>query len=725
MATATHDADVESEAAEPAPRRRPLFIILAFLGGLGTLLLGFVGTLPEHHEPEVGRLVFVNVPGWLQAVFYVATAAFIGLAAVLFSQRSEIWMRGAPDDRTGLWRQRLAQLGRGLRMSTLMRDRQAGLMHAMVYFGFLILFAGTVTLEIDHIVPNQFKFLEGRVYQGYSAILDLASLVYLGGLAWAIGRRYLQRPWRLRSKTKPEDGITLGLLGLIGVTGLTTEAARISLAGRPDFEIWSFVGYPLSSLVPEGVASTVHLTSWLVHLATFLSFLVIVPSTKLRHMVTSPANMFLSPHTRPKGAMREMPNLAEVEEIDTIGASVVSDFTWKQLFDTEACTICGRCTSVCPANITGKPLDPREIVLKVGEVAAFTAGVSPPLSLAEGIVIEGDSVMQRIRPEEVWSCTTCRACDDICPVNIEILDRILDIRRYLTMMESSFPAELSKAFVAMENQGNPWGLSRERRAAWTEQLDFEVPVLGETTEHAEYLWFVGCAGSYDDRNTAVSQALARLLHQAGIDFAILGSGESCNGDPARRAGNEYLWQQLALSNIGTLDALGVKKIITQCPHCFNTLKNEYPQLDGNYQVVHHSQLLAELLRSGSIVAPENGARRKVTYHDPCYLGRHNDVYLDPREVASAAGGVELVEMPRHGTRGLCCGAGGARFWMEEHTGKKVNIERAEEALGTGALEVAVSCPFCYVMIDDGIKELGRGDQVKVRDLAQMLADPGA
>jgi Fe-S oxidoreductase/nitrate reductase gamma subunit len=670
-------------------------------------------------------MVFGNVPGWLQAVFYVTTAGFIAMAAVFFSQRAEAWMGGAPDNRTGLWKERFAQLSRGLQMRTLMRDRQAGLMHSMVYFGFLVLFAGTVTLEIDHILPNQLKFLEGDFYLVYSAILDLAALVYLGGLAWAFTRRYLQRPWRLRSKTKPEDGVILILLALIGVTGLTTEAARISLVGRPDFEVWSFVGYPLSFLVPSSAAATTHLTSWLVHFAAFLAFLVVLPTTKLRHMITSPANMFLSPHTRPKGAMREMPNLAEVEDIETIGASVVTDFTWKQLFDTEACTICGRCTSVCPANITGKPLDPREIVLKVGEVAAINAGVAPPVSLAAGIVIEGDSVLQRIRPEEVWSCTTCRACDDICPVNIEILDRILDIRRYLTMMESSFPAELSKAFVAMENQGNPWGLSRERRAAWTEQLEFEVPIFGESTQHAEYLWFVGCAGSYDDRNTAVSQALAKLLHQAGIDFAILGARESCNGDPARRSGNEYLWQQLALSNIETLDKIGVKKIITQCPHCFNTLANEYPQLGGNYEVVHHSQLLAELLRKGSVATPAGGARRKVTYHDPCYLGRHNDIYLAPREVASAAGNIEMVEMRRHGTRALCCGAGGARFWMEEHTGKKINIERAEEALETGASEIAVSCPYCYVMIDDGIKELGRGEDVQVRDLAQMLVQPDA
>jgi Fe-S oxidoreductase len=720
--TATQEVEAQSEAASPTPRRPPFLIILGVLAALGTLLLGFLGTLPGDFAPDVGRVVFGNVPGWLQAVFYVTTATFLAVAAFLFAQRSRSWIRGGPDNRTGLWRERLRQLDRGLRMKTLLRDRDAGMMHAMVYFGFLALFAGTVTLEIDHLLPNRWKFLQGGFYLGYSAILDLAALVFLGGLAWAFFRRYVQRPWRLRSKTKPEDGWILSTLALIGISGLTTEAARIALDGRPSFEAWSFVGRTLSMLVPDQMAGTIHLISWSFHVVAFLGFLVILPTTKLRHMVTSPANMFLSPKERPKGAMRDLPNLAEVDDIETIGASVVSDFTWKQIFDTDACTICGRCTSVCPANITGKPLDPREIVLKIGEVATATIGVSPPVGVDPEIVIEGDSVLQRIRPEEVWSCTTCRACDEICPVNIEILDKILDIRRYLTMMESSFPAELSKAFVAMENQGNPWGIGKEKRASWTEKLDFPIPVLGVDVERADYLWFVGCAGSLDDRNASVSIALANLLRQAEIDFAILGPRETCNGDPARRAGNEYLWQQLALTNIATLDELGVKKIITQCPHCFNTLANEYPQLGGEYEVVHHSQLLAELIRGGAITTKTDGERRTVTYHDPCYLGRHNDIYLAPREVAAAAGNVQLVEMERHGNRALCCGAGGARFWMEEHVGKKVNIERTEEALATGASEIAVSCPFCYVMIDDGVKELGKGEEVRVWDLAMMLAE---
>jgi Fe-S oxidoreductase len=534
--------------------------------------------------------------------------------------------------------------------------------------------------------------------------------------------RYVARPGRLRSKTKPEDALILGLLAVMGLTGLLVESARITLNGRPGFEVWSFVGYPISSLIPEASAGSLHLTFWIVHVAAFVGFLVVVPVTKLRHMFTSPANMFLSPRSRPKGAMREMPNLLEAEDIETIGASVVTDLTWKQIFDTDACTICGRCTSVCPANITGKPLDPREMVIKTGEVAASVAGVSGPVSSLA--VLDGDGgLFDRVQPDEVFACVACRACDEICPVNIEILDRILDMRRYLTLMESEFPSELGRAFVSMENQANPWGLSRQARGDWTRELDFEVPVLGENgKDRADYLWFVGCAGSYDDRNTAVSASLARLLHRAGIDFAILGPREACTGDPARRAGNELVYQQLALENIATFDELGVTRVITQCAHCFNAIANEYPQLGGNYEVVHHSQLLAELLTQGRIEAPsgENGKAKKVAYHDPCYLGRHNDIYLAPRSVVGSTP-MELVEMPRHGTRALCCGAGGARFWMEEQTGKKINIERAEEALATGADEIAVACPFCFVMLDDGVKELGR-DDVKVRDLAMILAD---
>jgi Fe-S oxidoreductase len=430
--------------------------------------------------------------------------------------------------------------------------------------------------------------------------------------------------------------------------------------------------------------------------------------------------MFLSPRERPKGAMREMPNLMEATDIETVGAATVGEFTWKQLLDTDACTVCGRCTSVCPANTTGKPLDPREIVLKLGEVAARTGTppVSPPVGVDSEITVTSDSVFERISSEELWACTTCRACDEVCPVNIEIVDKILDMRRYLSLMESDFPSELGKAYVSMENSSNVYGMDQSKRGDWTDELDFPVKVLGDPGVEAEYLYWVGCAGSFDDRNRKVTLSTARLLNRAGVDFAILGPRELCTGDPARRTGNEYVFQGLALQNIETLNDLGVTKIITQCPHCFNTLGNEYPQFGGHYEVIHHSDLLMHLVDEGKLTPRANG--QSITFHDPCYLGRHNDQFVAPRSVLNTVG--ETVEMPRNGTNSFCCGAGGGRMWMEEQTGQKVNIERTREAIATGADVVATGCPFCYVMMDDGVKELGADESVEVKDLAMLLAE---
>ena len=700
--------------------------VLVFLGVLvvvGTLASWFVGEFPGHPESPVSREVFVNIPAALKAMFYVAVAGFLFLAFYLFSLRARNWQRGAPDRRTGLWKQRLDRMGAGLRMKTLMRDRWAGLMHSMVYYGFVVLFLGTVTLEIDHLLPADFKFLQDNVYRGYSFVLDAAALVFLGGLGWAAVRRYGQAPWRLRSKTRPEDLWILLTLALIGITGLATEAARIAVEGRPVHEVWSFVGYPLSQLVPETSAAGIHQTIWTLHVVSFLAFLVVLPTTKLRHMVTSPVNMFLGPRERPPGAMREMPNLMEADDIETVGAAMVGEFTWKQLLDTDTCTVCGRCTSVCPANATGKALDPREIVLKLGEVAALTADpvVTAPVAVDQAITVSAASVFERITPEELWACTSCKACDEICPVDIEILDKILDMRRYLTLMEADFPSELGKAYLSMENSSNPYGMGQGDRAGWTAKLDFDVPILGQDVQSAEYLYWVGCAGSFDDRNQKVTVATARLLNEAGVDFAILGPAELCTGDPARRSGNEFVFQMLAIQNIETLGDLGVKKVITQCPHCFNTLKNEYPQFGGDYEVIHHSQLLTELVEMG-LLEPKAGEARTVTYHDSCYLGRHNDVYMAPRSIVASIGGVKVVEMGRSGTRSFCCGAGGSQMWMEERVGKKVNIDRAEEAIATGADEVAVACPFCFVMLDDGVRELGQEDSVIVRDISMILAD---
>ncbi len=732
---------METAQTEKAPRRlKPYQMSIALGVGIGVftmisgivpLITGWKGDSPIHRE------VFGGIPGPLKIAFYTIIPVMLIWGSLRFADRIRNWERGAPDNRKTTKKnvkRRLADYRAGVYMRTLLRDSGAGLMHSMIYFGFLVLLGVTTVLEIDHQMPPALKFLHGDVYKAYAFVGDFAGLVFTGGVVWAIVRRYVQRPYRIRIKSKPEHALILGVLLAIGVSGFGAEMFRIAegqASGENlDYEKWSIVGYPLAQLVNGASADTLalwHQGWWVAHVLTFIAFLAILPVTMLRHVFTSPLNMYLKDRNRPKGAMKAMPNLAETS-LETFGAHVVEDFTWKQLLDLDACTMCGRCTSVCPAHATGKPLDPREIVLKSGEVMAATAEhapggkVSPPLSVDSEITVSANSLFERITAEEVWACTSCKACDEICPVNIEILDKILDMRRYLALMESDFPAELGNAYRAMENQGNPWGMNQGDRAEWAKDLDVEVLDPSSAFNH-EYLYWVGCAGSFDDKNKKVTQAMAKLLKRAGIDVAILGPSEMCTGDSARRSGNEYLFQMLAMPNIEMLNGMGVRKIITQCPHCFNTLANEYPQLGGNYEVIHHSQLLEHLIDSGKLDVSNATLEERITYHDSCYLGRHNDVYMAPRNVVSSIKGVEVVEMQRNGTKGMCCGAGGARMWMEESIGTKVNDERAAEAISTGASRVATACPFCYIMLDDGVKGAGKEEhEVRVADISIHLLE---
>ncbi|NBU55436.1 MAG: (Fe-S)-binding protein [Acidimicrobiia bacterium] len=749
---ATH---TDSPAAPSGPRRLKPYQLSIAIGSFMAVFITVSGILPlvtgwENDSP-IHREVFGGIPGPLKVAFYTVIPALILWGSFRFADRVRNWERGAPDRRrttTKNAKNRLRDFRAGVYMQTLLRDSAAGLMHSLIYFGFLILLGVTTVLEVDHQLPESLKFLHGDVYRGYVFVGDFAGLMFTAGVVWAIVRRYVQRPYRIRIKTKPEHAVILGVLLAIGVSGFGAEMFRIAenqASGlNMNHEKWSFIGYPLAQAVDGWSLSSLELWHqgwWIAHVLTFVAFLVILPLTMLRHIFTSPLNMYLKDRERPKGAMKAMPNLTETS-LETFGAAVVEDFTWKQLLDTDACTMCGRCTSVCPAHATGKMLDPREIVLKTGEVMAATAShapggrVSPPLGTDPEITISANSLFERITAEEVWSCTSCKACDEICPVNIEILDKILDMRRYLSLMESNFPAELGNAYRAMENQGNPWGMNQGDRAEWAKDLDVDIVDPGDVFSH-EYLYWVGCAGSFDDKNKKVTQSMAKLLSRAGIDVAILGPSEMCTGDSARRSGNEYLFQMLAMPNIEALNGMGVKKIITQCPHCFNTLANEYPQLGGNYEVIHHTQLLEQLIDSGQLDVSNATLEERITYHDSCYLGRHNDVYMAPRKVVASIKGVEVVEMSRNGTKGMCCGAGGARMWMEESIGTKVNDERAREALSTGASRVATACPFCYIMLDDGVKGAGvEEDQVRVGDIAihlleaiengeRQLANPGS
>jgi Fe-S oxidoreductase len=648
-------------------------------------------------------------------VLLVGTA--VALAARRAAQLARMVRLGRPVPRRGDLPRRLGrEATEVLGQRKLLQRAGPGLMHALIFWGFLVLL--TTILEVaGQVIDPAFELpvIGGTAWLGLAQ--DVLALGVLVGIAIALAIRLGQRPERFVGSHRTDAYRILGLIFWIIATLFLARGARIALGYAPE-TWWTPVSTAVANAVgwlPEGWQRVTMWTALWLHLLIILGFLVYLGYSKHLHIATSAINVWLA-NTRPRGTLAPLKIDLEAADGDVyLGAATISDLTRKETLDLYACTECGRCQAACPAWNTGKPLSPKLLVMNLRD-HLFEQGPRLLEAAPNGTEVEPIPLVPDVVDEEVvWACTTCGACMQECPVDIEHVDTIVDLRRNLVMAESRFPTEAGAMLRNLESTSNPWGLAQDTRADWADGLG--VRVIREGERAPEYLYWVGCAGSFDDRAKAISRSVARVLSRAGVSFAILGSRELCTGDPARRIGNEYVFQTLAERNLEILAAAGVTTVIANCPHCFNTLRNEYPDYGGRFEVIHHSQLFARLLAEGRL-RPRGRLEETIAYHDPCYLGRHNDVYRDPRRALSAIPGVETVELPRHGERALCCGAGGARMWMEERIGKRINDERVDEAASTGADTIAVSCPYCLIMLDDGARE--RTDVGRVEDLAQVL-----
>ncbi len=605
--------------------------------------------------------------------------------------------------------------------SKLLRDPVAGTIHFLIFWGFMLfLFAVLEGIIQGFYSSFTLEFL-GPVFSIITAVQDVFGILVIGSVAFSFYRRLIQKVQRLDvgKEGQLDAAFILGMILVVVISMFGQNAAGIAknYYTLAEYEIRP-ISSALSSFFAHSSSDSWYEIFWWIHIVTIFVFMNYLPYSKHLHVFSSIPNVFFTKVGDKKYALKPLD--LEDEEAEQFGAADVEHLSWKQMLDGYACTECGRCTDACPAANTGKKLSPRKIIVDIRHRTEEKA----PLILA-GVengneVLEKTLVNDYITADELWACTTCMACVQECPVSIEHIDSIVDMRRNLVLMESNFPSELNNVFKNIETNFTPWAFNPQDRTEWAEGLN--IKTMADDSE-CEYLFWVGCAGSFDSRYQKVSVAFAKLMQKAGIDFRILGVEEKCNGDTARRLGNEYLAQMLMQENVETLNNYKVKKIVTGCPHCYNTLKNEYPQFGGNFEVEHHAEMIDRLVAEGSIeLSNEEIKNNKVTFHDSCYLGRYNDIYDEPRKPMESIKGIELVEMERSKDKGFCCGAGGGRMFMEETEGTRVNNNRTEEALATGANTIASSCPFCMTMMTDGVKEFEKTEEVEVKDIAEIILE---
>jgi len=681
------------------------------------------------------REILWNIP--YGELVYILGAIAVGALIYAFYRRYKYWHLGGLDKRPrdigkriwafiyailidGVLHRRFFRVLDGLERKSISSDDikpkefYPGLIHFLIFVGTIILLIGTVLDVISHYIVH---FLHGDVYLAFSLATDVGGIMAVIGVVLALVRRYIQKPDRLDNQF--DDLVALLLILVVVITGFFVEGLRIAateLRITPDWAPWSPGGYVVALMfkgLSQGALITLHQVSWWLHSVISVGAIIYVALyfSRLWHIVIDPLNVYFR-NLGPRGALVPI----NLEEAETFGASKIVDFSWKHLMDLDACTRCGRCQDNCPAYLSGKTLNPKAVIQ---DIKGHWEEEAPLLLKDNAVNPQRDLITTVVGEERIWDCTTCRACQQACPVYVEHIDKIVDMRRNLVLEESRFPETLQDAMKSLGTRGHPWRGTTLARSDWYQGLD--VKTMAECNGEVDILYWVGCTAALDERNTKIAVAMAKILNAAGVNFAILGEEEGCCGDPARRTGDEYLFQTLCEANLEVFKAYNVKKILTACPHGYNVFKNEYPQFGGDFDVVHHSQFIADLIRQGRLEVGKVQSSLTIAYHDSCYLGRYNDIYDDPRDILNMIG-AKKVELSRCRDRGFCCGGGGGHMWLEEPPDKRLNVKRTEEVIDARADIVATACPYCLIMFEDAIKAKEMEESIKSRDISELIVE---